>query len=146
MPAINPYLNFAGNTEAAFNFYKSVFGGEFLSLQRFGDTPEADKMPADVRNMIVHISLPIGNGNMLMATDAPESMGFNLSAGNNMYICINPDTEEEANKLFNGLAEGGTIGMPLQKMFWGALYGDVTDRFGIKWMLNYDERQKRVVS
>ncbi len=142
MASINPYLNFPGNTEDAFNFYKSVFGGEFLGLQRFKDTPDADKMPADVANMIMHISLPIGKGNVLMATDAPSSMGFNLTPGNNMYICLSPDSEDEANKLFNGLSDGGKITMPLQKMFWGAMYGDFTDKFGIKWMVNYDMKQK----
>lgn len=138
MASINPYLNFPGTTEEAFNFYRSVFGGEFLSVQRFKDTPDSDKMPADVGNMIMHISLPIGKGNVLMATDAPASMGFNLAPGNNMYICLSPDSEEEANKLFNGLSEGGTVSMALQKMFWGALYGDFTDKYGVKWMVNYD--------
>ena len=142
MASINPYLNFPGNTEEVFKFYKSVFGGEFLSVQRFKDTPDSDKMPADVGNMIMHISLPIGKGNVLMATDAPASMGFNLVQGNNMYICISPDSEEEATNLYNGLSAGGTISMALQKMFWGALYGDFTDKFGVKWMVNYDMNQK----
>src|SRR3954463_836342 len=102
MPNINPYLNFPGTTEDAFNFYRSVFGGEFLSIQRFKDTPDSDKMPADVADMIMHISLPIGKGNVLMGTDAPSSMGFQLAQGNNMYICISPDSEEEATNLFNG--------------------------------------------
>ncbi|MFT3912279.1 MAG: VOC family protein [Ferruginibacter sp.] len=137
MASINPYLNFPGNTEEVFNFYKSVFGGEFLSLQRFKDTPDQDKIPADAREMIMHISLPIGKGNVLMATDAPSSMGFTLVPGNNVYICISPDSEEEANKLFNGLSAGGKVTMAFQKMFWGAMYGDFTDKFGVKWMVNY---------
>ena len=141
MPTINPYLNFPGNTEEAFNFYKSVFGGEFLGIQRFGDTPDGDKMPEDARNKIMHIALPIGNGNLLMATDALESLGFKLTQGNNVYICISPDTEEQAEQMFNGLAAGGKINMPLQKMFWGALYGDFVDKFGVKWMVNYDNKQ-----
>ena len=140
MATFNPYLNFPGNTEEAFNFYKSVFGGEFSGLMRFKDTPDSGKVPADAADMIMHISLPIGKGTVLMGTDAPASMGFNLTPGNNMYICISPDSEDEATKLFNGLAEGGTTSMPLQKMFWGALYGDLTDRFGVKWMVNYDGR------
>ena len=141
MATFNPYLNFAGNTEDAFEFYKSVFGGEFLTVQRFKDTPDADKLPPGVENMIMHVSLPIGNGNVLMGTDAPSSMGFNLTAGNNIYICIGPDTEAEASRIFDGLSAGGKITMPLQKMFWGALYGDFTDKFGIKWMVNYNMKK-----
>ena len=137
MASINPYLNFAGNTEEAFNFYKSVFGGEFVMLQRFSDTPDGSKMSPDIQNKIMHVSLPIGKNNILMATDACEEMGFNLKQGNNFYICISPDSKEEADKLFNGLAEGGKINMPLQDMFWGAYYGDLTDKFGIGWMVNY---------
>jgi len=141
MPSINPYLNFPGTTEEAFNFYKSVFGGEFAMLQRFKDTPDADKIPEDARDKIMHVALPIGKGNVLMATDAPESMGFSLINGNNFYICISPDSKEEADRLFNGLAEGGKISMPLQDMFWGAYYGDLTDKFGVKWMVNYMPQQ-----
>jgi PhnB protein len=134
MPTINPYLNFAGNTEEAFNFYKSIFGGEFTMLQRFG---EGQQIPANVKDKIMHVSLPIGKENILMGTDACEEMGFNLTQGNNFYICISPDSKEEADKLFNSLGEGGKINMPLQDMFWGAYYGDLTDKFGIKWMVNY---------
>lgn len=137
MPTINPYLNFPGTAEEAFNYYKSVFGGEFAFLQRFGDTPEGDKVPAAIRNKIMHVALPIGNGNVLMATDACEEMGFRLTQGNNVYICISPDSKEEAERLFNGLAAGGKVNMPLEEMFWGALYGDCTDKFGVKWMVNY---------
>ena len=136
MPTINPYLNFPGTTEEAFNFYRSVFGGDFAMLQRFKDTPEGDKVPSEARDKIMHVALPIGN-NVLMATDAVESMGFSLTPGNNMYICISPDSKEEADRIFNGLAEGGKISMPLQDMFWGAYYGDLTDKFGVKWMVNY---------
>jgi len=137
MATINPYLNFPGNTEEAFNFYKSVFGGEFASLQRFKDTPDADKLPPGTANQIMHIALPIGKNNMLMATDAPESMGFSLITGTNQYICISPDSRDEATKLFNGLSSGGNVEMELQDMFWGAYYGSLTDKFGIKWMVNY---------
>ena len=139
MATINPYLNFAGNTEQAFNFYKSVFGGE-LNIMRFGDSPEGDKVPPTVKDKIMHASLPIGKGNVLMATDACEEMGFNLKQGNNYYICISPESKEEADKLFNGLAEGGKVNMPLQDMFWGAYYGDLTDKFGIQWMVNYQKQ------
>jgi PhnB protein len=139
MPSVNPYLNFAGNTEAAFNFYKSVFGGEFAMIQRFSDTPQGDHVPPTVRDKIMHVSLPIGN-NILMGTDACEEMGFNVKQGNNYYICLGPDSREDADKIFNGLAEGGKVNMPLQDMFWGAYYGDLTDKFGVQWMINYQKQ------
>lgn len=109
MITINPYLNFLGNTEEAFNFYKSIFGGEFIALQRFKDTPEKDKLPAKDLDKIMHISLQIGKGTILMATDALESMGQKLTIGNNMYISINTESEEEATKIYNGLSVGGQI-------------------------------------
>jgi PhnB protein len=144
MATINPYLNFPGNTEEAFNFYKSVFGGEFAMIQRFGDMPGSDgKTPPELKNKIMHVSLPIGKGNILMGTDAMEQMGFHLTEGNNFYICIGPDSKEEADHLFQALSAGGKVSMPLQDMFWGAYYGDCTDKFGIKWMVNYDNRQKK---
>lgn len=143
MATINPYLNFEGNTEEAFNFYKSVFGGEFLTLQRFKDTPEAGKVPANEREKIMHVALPIGKGNILMATDALESMGQKLTFGNNFFITINAESEAEATKLFNGLSAGGRIEMPLQKTFWNAYFGMFKDKFGIKWMVNYDYNQQK---
>jgi len=139
MPSVNPYLNFAGNTEEAFNFYKSVFGGEFFMVQRYSNTPDADKLPPGLKDKIMHISLPIGN-NILMASDACEELGFTVKQGNNFYICVNPDSKEEADKWFNALAEGGKVNMPIQDMFWGAYWGDLTDKFGIQWMINYDKR------
>ena len=142
MATINPYLNFPGSTEEAFNFYKSVFGGEFLSFQRFKDTPAADNVPDNEKDKIMHVSLPIGNGNVLMATDALESMGHKVMVGNNFYISINPESKEEAERLFNGLAAGGKIEMPLQDQFWGAYFGTFTDRFGIQWMVNYSYNQQ----
>ena len=143
MATINPYLNFAGNTEEAFNFYKSVFGGEFITLQRFKDTPEAGKISESEKDKIMHVSLPIGKGNILMATDALESMGQKLTVGNNFYISISSESKEEAQKLFNGLSAGGKIEMPLQDAFWGAYFGMFTDKFGIKWMINYDYNQQK---
>ncbi len=137
MKIINPYLNFNGNTEEAFNFYKSVFGGEFTALQRFKDIPEADKFPKADQEKIMHISLPLGNGTVLMASDALESMGFNLISGNNFYILIESESKEEADKLFNKLSAGGKIEMPMQDMFWGAYYGSFSDKFGINWMIDY---------
>ena len=143
MATLNPYLNFNGNTEEAFNFYKSVFGGEFITLQRFRDTPEANKIPANEQDKIMHVALPIGPGNILMATDALESMGQKLVAGNNITLSINADSEAEADKLFNALAVGGQVSMPLEKAFWGAYFGMLTDQFGIQWMVNYDYKQQQ---
>ncbi len=144
MATVNPYLNFNGNTEEAFNFYKSVFGGEFTALQRFGDTPpcpEAGELSASDREKVMHVSLPIGKGSILMATDTLESMGRSLKAGNNFSISINAESEEEANELFNGLSVGGEVIMPISNAFWGALFGMLTDKFGIQWMVNYDRNQ-----
>lgn len=142
MPTINPYLNFPGNTEEAFNFYKSVFGGEFAAIQRFKDTPEAGKVSSADADKIMHISLPIGKGNILMATDALESMGQKLTIGNNFYLSLSADSEEEADKLFNALSQGGKVELPMQKMFWGSYFGMLWDKFGIKWMVNYDSNQQ----
>ena len=138
MATLHIYLNFQGNTEEAFNFYKSVFGGEFLMVQRFKDTPAADQVLASEQDKIMHIALPIGNGAIMMATDALESMGQKLTDGDRYSLSISTESEEEANKIFSGLAHGGRITMPLQKQFWGALFGMLTDQFGIQWMVNYD--------
>ncbi|MEO7263664.1 MAG: VOC family protein [Ferruginibacter sp.] len=143
MATINPYLNFPGNTEEAFNFYKSVFGGEFAMVIRFKDTPEAGRVPDNEKNMIMHISLPIGNGNMLMATDALESMGHKITEGTNFSISINADSEAEADKLFKALSDGAQVTVPLEKAFWGAYFGMLTDKFGIQWMVNYDYNQNK---
>ena len=142
MATINPYLNFPGNTEEAFNFYKSVFGGEFTAIQRFKETPEAGNVPANEQDKIMHIALPIGNGNTLMATDALESMGQTLTTDNNFSIAIQAESEEEADKLFNGISAGGQVTVPLEKAFWGAYFGMCTDKFGIQWMVNYDYNQQ----
>ncbi|MEW5844398.1 MAG: VOC family protein [Bacteroidota bacterium] len=137
MKQVNPYLNFNGNTEEAFNFYKSVFGGEFRILMRFKDTPEAGNIPADARNQIMHVALPLGKDNMLMGTDAPESMGFGLKEGNNVHIAIQTESREEADNLFKGLSAGGNVQMPMTDMFWGDYYGAFTDKFGIQWMISF---------
>lgn len=136
MATLNTYLNFNGNTEEAFNFYKSVFGGEFRTIQRFKDTPDAGKMPADIQDKIMHVALPIG-GNVLMGTDAVGPTMPPVTFGTNSSISIEAASEEEANNLFNGLSAGGKVGLPLQKMFWGALFGHFTDKFGVQWMVDY---------
>ena len=139
MKTVNPYLNFPGNTEEAFNFYKSVFGGEFVALQRFKDTPDAGRVPADVKEKIMHISLPIGNGNILIGTDAIESMGHKVTAGTNFHLSISADSEDETRKLFTALSAGGKVTQPLEKMFWGDYFGMCTDKFGIQWMVSHNQ-------
>jgi PhnB protein len=140
MARTSTYLNFSGNTEQAFGFYRSVFGGEFNGpVHRFRDAPAAPgqpPMPADTANMVLHIELNLLGGHVLMGTDAPQSMGFKVVQGNNVHINLEPDTRAEAERLFNALAAGGTVEMPLQDMFWGAYFGSLTDKFGIHWMVN----------
>lgn len=139
MATINPYLNFLGNTEEVFNFYKSVFGGEFAMLQRFKDTPDSgSNLPETDRNKIMHIALPLGKNNVLMGTDALESAGHTVTMGNNLSLSINADSKEEADKIYNGLSAGGSIEMPIQDTFWGAYFGMFTDKFGVKWLVNFD--------
>jgi PhnB protein len=143
MKTLNSYLNFPGNTEEAFNFYKSVFGGELVGLTRFKDTPEGSKLGAGEKEKLMHVSLPIGKGNVLMGTDALESMGHKLTAGNNFHLCIEADNKEEAAKIFTGLAVGGKVTMPLSDTFWGAYFGMLNDKFGIQWMVSYTYPQNK---
>lgn len=140
MARVSTYLNFPGHTEEAFEFYRSVFGGEFNGpIHRMGDAPAVPGQPplsdADGR-LVMHIELPILGGHMLMGTDAPESMGFTLVAGNNLHINLETDTRQQTDRLFHALAEGGSVQMPLQDMFWGAYFGSLRDRFGVQWMFN----------
>jgi len=135
------YLNFDGNTEEAFLFYQSVFKTEFLGkgIQRFGEIPaEAGHPPVaeSIKKMVLHVELPIIGNHILMGTDAPKEMGFKLTQGNNMHICIEPKTREEAKRIFDELSAGGNITMPLQDMFFGAYYGSFTDKYEINWMIN----------
>ena len=140
MARTSTYLNFTRHTEEAFLFYKKVFGTEFSAPpQRMGDMPLTDGQPriADSdKQLIVHVELPILGGHVLMGTDAPESMGFSVQKGNNVHLNLEPDTLAEGERLFQALSEGGTVDMAFQKMFWGAWYGSLTDRFGIHWMVN----------
>ncbi|MFL5764387.1 MAG: SRPBCC domain-containing protein [Bacteroidia bacterium] len=144
MARTTTYLNFPGNTEEAFNFYKGVFKTEFNGgMQRFRDVP-ADSghppMPEEIKNMIIHVELPITGGHILMATDAPESMGFKLIQGNNMHINVEPETRKETKRLFDELSAGGNITMELQDMFFGAYFGSCTDKYGINWMFTCSEK------
>ena len=140
MAKINPYLNFNGNTEEAFNFYKSVFGGEFASISRFKDLAN-DDFPVFEKeaNKIMHISLPIGN-NVLMANDVPEIMGTVNEVEHRSKIALTAESKEEADKLFYGLSEGGTIEMPIAESPWGSYFGMFRDKFGIEWMIDFDSR------
>ena len=141
MVTINPYLNFPGNTEEAFNFYRSIFGGEFADLVRFKDTEDGSKLNAKEKEMLMHISLPVGKGNTLMATDALESMGHKLNTGNNFSLSVETESKEEADKIFKGLSKGGKITMPQAETFWGSYFGMVNDKFGIQWMVGYTPKQ-----
>jgi PhnB protein len=136
MTKLHPYLNLPGNTEEAFNFYKSVFGGEFTSVVRFKDM-QMGNIPEQDQGKIMHIGLPIGNDQFLMATDTLESLGQKLVPGNNVYIMISPDSREEADRLFNALSADGKVEMPMADQSWGDYYGSLRDRFGVQWMLNY---------
>ncbi len=141
MTAVNPYLNFSGNCEEAFDFYQSVFGGEFIMVMRFKDVPAEYQMAASEAEKIMHVSLPIGPGTILMGSDTPAAMGP-TTTGNNFSISISTDSQAEATKLFNGLSASGQITMPLDKTFWGAYFGMCTDKFGIQWMVSYDLNQQ----
>ncbi|MBK7439192.1 MAG: SRPBCC domain-containing protein [Saprospiraceae bacterium] len=145
MSRVSTYLNFPGNTEEAFLFYRSVFGGEFSGggIQRFGDIPVDTEHPSlsdEDKKLILHIELPILGGHILMATDAPASMGFTVTTGNNMHINLEPATREETKKLFEALSAEGNISMPLQEMFWGGYFGSCIDKYGINWMFNCAEK------
>ncbi len=150
MSRVTTYLNFPGNTEEAFNFYKSVFGTEFSGkgIQRFGDIPaEAGHPPIadNVKKMVLHVELPILAGHLLMATDSPKEMGMDLTQGSNMHICLEPSTKAETKRLFEALSKDGIISMPLQEMFFGAYFGTCTDRFGINWMFNFLNKDQKAV-
>lgn len=147
MASVSTYLNFTRHTEKAFNFYKSVFGTEFEGegFMRFKDIPPQEGMPPipeQELNLVMHVTLPILGGHYLMGTDAPESMGFKVNPGNNVYINLMPDTREETRRLFSALSEGGVVEQELQDMFWGDYYGSCKDKFGIQWMFNCAEKSK----
>ena len=144
MSAINAYLTFNGNCEEAFSLYKLVFGNEFQYIGRFGEMPPQDNMPPvpdNEKNKIMHVSLPISKETILMGSDTSETYG-KVTTGTNITISINTDSSQEADTLFNKLSVGGKVVMPMAKTFWGAYFGMFTDKFGIPWMVNYDEIQK----
>ena len=142
MTKLNCYLNFQDNAEQAFNFYKSVFGGEFAGIMRFKEVaefPGKEKLNETDLNKIMHIALPIGD-NMLMATDMLESQGQKLKTGNDVTLSVHPDSKKEADRVYNELSAGGKAHMPMADMFWGDYWGMLTDKFGVNWMVNYSTR------
>lgn len=141
MKSINPYLNFPGNTEEAFNFYKSVFSGEFSMLMRMKDAPQQEQIPRELENKIMHISLPINTGQILMGTDVLEGFGPKFSAGTNFSICIASSSEHEGKELFDKLSIDGKIQVPFGKQFWGDMFGQFVDKFGVQWMIGYHEEK-----
>lgn len=146
MATVSTYLNFTRNTEEAFNYYKSVFGTDFAGggIMRFKDVPPSEDfppLPEEDKNLVMHVSLPILGGHMLMGTDAPESMGFKVTFGNNIYITLSPDTRKETRRLFDALSNGGKVEQELQDMFWGDYYGSCKDKFGVEWMFNCSEKE-----
>ncbi len=138
MALINPHINFNGNAEEAFAFYKSVFGGEFTKIMRFKDISSPEYPVAENEaNKIMHIALPIGK-NILMANDVPEFMGKTNENENRSKISISAESKEEADKLYNGLSEGGQIEMPIADSPWGSYFGMFRDKYGIEWMVDFD--------
>lgn len=141
MAKVNPYLSFLGNTEEVFNFYKSVFGGEFTAVMRYGDMvgqEGCEDMPDEHKQKIMHMSLPLSDGHFLMGNDAVGEYANDAVFGNNFSIAVAPDSKEEAEKIFNGLAEGGQVTMPLSDTFWGAYFGMLKDKYDIQWLVNYE--------
>jgi PhnB protein len=140
MARVSTYLNFPRSTEEAVLFYRSVFRSEFAApIARFRDIPSHPAQPALAdadKDLVMHVELPILGGHVLMGTDAPESMGFSVASGSNMYINLEPDTRAATDELFEALADGGKVEMPLQEMFWGGYFGSIIDKFGIRWMFN----------
>ncbi len=135
---LNTYLNFAGNAEEAFNFYRSVFGGQFRSVTRYKEMPMPGvSIPKKDENKLMHIALPVGKDDVLMASDVLESLGFKLIVGNNVTVSIFPDSKEEADRIFKALSAGGKIDMPIGNQPWGDYYGGFTDKFGVRWMVDY---------
>lgn len=144
MATVNAYLTFNGNCEEAFLFYKSVFGGEFPYIGKFKDMPQEDGKPLDpaMAEKIMHVSLPISKETCLMGSDTGGEWASSFKEGNNFSISISASSKEEADRLFNGLSAGGKVTMPMDNTFWGDYFGMWTDKFGINWMMSFNENQK----
>ena len=139
---INPYLTFNGNCEEAFNFYKGVFGGAFTYMGRFKDMPPqpGQQLSMELGNKILHVSLPISKETILMGSDTAEEFGKTVTEGTNFSISIAAPSKEEADRIFNGISAGGKVTMPMGKTFWGSYFGMCTDKFGVQWMMSFDEK------
>lgn len=142
MKSLTVYLNFKGNTFEAFSFYKEVFKKDFTAVTKYKDMPGAPPMPPETGEKILHIALPLDNGYTIMGADAVDGMGPPVTFGNNFSLTIECDTEDEARDLFTSLSSGGTVVMPFDITFWGALFGVVVDKFGINWMISFTPSQK----
>jgi PhnB protein len=139
MASINPHIHFNGNTEEAFEFYKSVLGGEFSRLMRFKDlTTEGFQFPEEELNKIMHISLNISNGSAIMGSDVPSMLGIVNENENRSKITVSADSKEEADKIFNGLSTGGTVEFPIADSPWGSYFGAFRDKYGVEWMINFN--------
>ena len=145
MASVATYLNFARETEAAFTFYKEVFGTEFEGeIMRYKDMPPQEGQPAaaaEDQNLVMHVSLPILGGHQLMGSDVPESMGSKINQGNASYVMLMPDSRAEADRLFGALSDGGEVEMPMEDAFWGDYFGAFTDKFGVKWMIAHSNAE-----
>lgn len=146
MTTVNVYLTFDGKCEETFNFYKSIFGGEFAYLGRFKDMPPMEGIPpieGEAGERIMHVSLPISKETILMGSDSGGEWGPKLQLGNNFSVSITTDSKEEADRLFAGLSEGGQVTMPMESTFWGSYFGSFTDKFGVNWMVSFGENPKK---
>jgi PhnB protein len=143
MATVNPYLTFNGNCEEAFKFYKSVFGGEFRQISKWGDMPAqpGHEMPEEEKKRILHVSLPISKETILMGSDSNPRMGT-VNIGQHLSLSIGADSKEEADRVFKALSAGGKVTMPIAEMFWGAYFGMLQDKYGFIWMVNYDYPKK----
>jgi PhnB protein len=142
---VHPYLNFDGRAEEAFYFYRSAFGGEFTSHMKIKDGPDSGNLSKEDQSRTMHISLPIAKDTILMASDVIESSFQGLETGNNMHIMLSPTSKEGADRLFKRLSEDGNIEMHLEEQFWGDYYGSFTDKFGIKWLVSFNDQKEETL-
>jgi PhnB protein len=142
---IHPYLNFPGKAEEAFRFYEKALGGKLSEIHRFGSMPpqEGFELTPEQKALVLHVGLELPDGQMIMASDTLAGMGPTRVEGNNISISLHPDSQQEADRVFNALADGGTITMPIADQFWGDYFGSLTDRFGINWMVNYSPASRQ---
>lgn len=137
-----PYLNFPGTREEAFQFYRTVFGGELGMISRFKEMPPEIPVPEGYGEKVMHIALEVDGAVMLFGSDAPEGFGPPFSVGNNVHLSLSADTEADARRVFDALSAGGQVTMPLEPTFWSKLFGMVSDRYGISWMIGYGDAEQ----